>query len=666
MSDWLADAEKGTAPGSKQDLGDIKSGVGGETAQGAAEGVVSAIPGGEYVVNKIAHAIDPKVSPEQLQEAGERIQSRAPTAYAAGNLAGNVAGGAALPAGGAGLLTKVATQAAIGAALTPAYKFGETANQALLQNTPISNEQLRQVFSLDDILQSAGLSALGAGVLHGLGSTPSLVSSASAKVAANEGERLFEKVAPKTGRSAESLAQRALDEGLLRDGAIDAKLAEASARLDTSKVEITPDAGKLVATSMAARLADHSQQYEQFSPLAGARKYVDRVAKSLQSKNATWGGEELHELMNQVSSKSRTLKDNSQRAFLQDAVQIMRDEYGTSLELLNPEAGSAWRSAMSDYKVYVNMQRANKSMPQITAKDIGKTAAVSGIGAASVAAGNPAIWAAEGAAAVLGGERLRGAVVPRGRNIANLADKFSKMTAPGSTFETRVRKSLDLIMKGGTDWISQLPAKDLHKRYEELSNAFQSAAADSTGAAEKLRGELDFLPSQQADAATAAFMDQLQTHAVETQTQTGVTTAFGVHTVKTDREKRTFLRHVEAAHDPFYAVASGSPDLVQVAAKNHPETVKELQKRVMAEVSADQNMPYSKKRRISAILGVAGTATQDPLLGSILQARIKDNRQQQTAQGQAESARTKAAGVAKDLESATRVQNLMKLGTGDK
>lgn len=681
MSDWLEEAQKGgAAPAQSAPRSAPAQPPGGDWLDNAldktataAEGFASAIPGGKLVARKGQQLLEkieglPGDESAIARQQADR-EARNPGTHLAGAATGFVTGGLALPGSGAvSMAGKAAAAAATAALLTPAYKLGEVADQAALKNTPISVEQIHQAFSFDDILSSSVLASAADLALHGAGRGVSKLAPKLESMAEGQAAKLFKKAPAKTGMSAEALGKKALDEGLFTPEAVEKQLDGVSSRFDSLKGNLDAEAGGMVAGTIAQRLVDHADAHAQFS-LDGPRKYVLGIAKKLAEppEGAAWDGDALHEQLNMISSKARTVKDPSVKAFLQDALEIGRDEFATGLETVNEGAGQEWRAALNDWKIYTNMAKDLKSAPkQLTGGDVAKTAgklaAMAALPAIGMQAGGVAgqaiglgVDAALGMPAYQSTKGLLG-----GTNRARLMQQFSKV-APGANFEAKAKQVVDFLMKPGTEMISKMPANDLHARYEEVSKALQSFAANPDGAAQNLRESLDWLPQQQADAVVAKAMNTLAEHAVETQTQTGVNTAFGYHTTKTDREKRETLRRIEAAHDPAYAISTGRADLVQLAAKHNPETVRELQKRVMAEISTREDVPFSTKRRVAATLGVAGTPTQDPIMGGRLQKIIATQRQMQSAQGQVASTRNKVAGVKKDLESATRVQNLMGL-----
>lgn len=679
MSDWLEEAQKS----SKDDKPSQQTSPAGDSAQApggdwldnaldktatAAEGFVSAIPGGSLVARKgqqLLEKIEGLPADEQAiaRQQADR-EKRNPVTHLAGTAAGFVNGALVLPGAGATTLAgKAAAAATTAALLTPAYKLGEVADQAALKNTPISVEQIHQAFSFDDILSAAGLTATLDVALHGAARGVSKLAPLLEERAGAQAAKLFKKAPEKTGLSAEALGQKALNEGLFTLEDAKAKLAEVSKRFDALKGSVDSSAGDLVARNLAVRLAEHADAHAQFS-LGAPRKYVERMAKQLSSTDNTWDGAALHREINLLASETRAIRAPGARQFMEDALELSREEFAKGLETVDPQAGQAWRSALNDWKIYFNMARDLKSAPrQMGGIDLAAKAArtiptLTGMKLAGPA-GGLAGFVAERSLESMG-------VIPKATrtNAARLYQQFAQV-APGANFEAKAKEAIDFLLKPGTAMVAKGPADDLHERYETVSKALQACAANPDGAAENLRESLDWLPQQHADAVVAKAINTLQEHAVETQSQTGTNTAFGYHTVKTDREKRETLRKIEAAHDVFYAVKTGRADLFQVAAKHNPETARELQKRVMNELSTRQDVPFSTKRRVAAMLGVAGTPTQDPIVGGRLQQIIATKRQQQTAQGQVESTRNKMAGIKKDMESATRVQNLMDLGGKD-
>jgi hypothetical protein len=444
--DWLDEPAKTSPtpdkPGQEvSPVGDNSGGDGLDTALDKtgtfAEHMVGAVPGGTTVLRKIDQGIEKLTGGAGDEQAIARQMAarteRNPGTALGGDVAGFVTSGALLPGSGATTLAgKAAAAATTAVLLTPAYKLGEVADQAALKNSPISVEQIHQAFSFDDILQSAGLAAAADVTLHGAGHVLAKVGPKLEAMAESQAAKLFKKAPSRTGMSAADLGEKALDEALFTPEAAQAKLDQVSARFDSLKGSLDADAGKLVARNIAARLAGHIREHEQFA-LDGPRKYIAKVAQKLADvqDKYVWDGAAVHDQLNMLSTKARTVKDHSIKAFLNDALEFGREEFATGLETVSPETGQEWRSALSDWKIYSNMEKDLRTAPQqVAVKDLAAT----GMGAAAILGGNSMggpMGGTIGAALAYGATKTGVIVDPMKANRARLYQQFSKV-APGA------------------------------------------------------------------------------------------------------------------------------------------------------------------------------------------------------------------------------------------
>lgn len=246
-------------------------------------------------------------------------------------------------------------------------------------------------------------------------------------------------------------------------------------------------------------------------------------------------------------------------------------------------------------------------------------------------------------------------VIPREVD-AMLAPPPPAAKAVEKRFERALNSLFGGVVAGAADAVT--PDAD----FDKVSKALQEQLADPEGTGQRIRVNFDSLEPEVADALTANIMNKLQAAAMDLPPDQGPATAFGFQTGHSDRQKREFLRKFKAKFDPFYAVESGRADLVKEAEIYNPEIINLIRNRAVERLSEDPNLPYMTKRRISAILGVAGTPTQDPALASQLQQQIQLKRKANSQVGQMGSARQMKANMKNDSATLTRAQKILNSG----
>jgi hypothetical protein len=202
---------------------------------------------------------------------------------------------------------------------------------------------------------------------------------------------------------------------------------------------------------------------------------------------------------------------------------------------------------------------------------------------------------------------------------------------------------------------------DPTERFDQIAHMLQEHLGNPNKAATNLRAHLNFLPPAHADAVTANTMNKLQTAAHELPIPRGPATAFGIQNHVNDRDKREYLRKFDAKFDVFGAIKSGRKDLILEAEKYHPEMMNEIRKKAIAKLGGE-DVDYLTKRRVSGILGIPGTPTQDPRLANGLQLLIQTRKTAQDSQGQMKSARQMNANLKNNSATLTRAQRILNGG----
>lgn len=649
-----------TAPGEELvDPMDMGMGAG----MAAVEGVLSAVPGMKFVQGKIMRAIGGEEAEKATAAEQARLEAEHPTASAAGELIGAGLAGAAMPLGSGGAVAKTATAAAQAALMTPAYKLGEIANQAQLKGDALHVESIANAFSFQDSLEAAGLTALFG--LPGLGmEAAGAIKGAAGRRASSEAAKLFPKAAAKLGVSEVELGERALSEGLLgSETAVRTRMSEAGKRMGAAVKEAKLDATDIERMTLDLVELEKGAENNQF--LQGARKSIRAQAARLLNVQS---GEELEVIIQSMKGEARAAAKagRAQKAqFFGDAAETLRGRLAEHLDVLAPEAGAEYRAAVQDYNTYAKMapEATAGARRQAKGNDIAKTAVRAAV--------SPAVGAVTagplGAVAGLAVDAALPAVTAplRGKNTAVLMQRISK-AAPGAMHLERAAQVTDKLLGAAAaevaEQIAQPAEADVPRRYADVAKALRSSMANPSGTAKQIRAQLDFLPPHVADAVAANSMNKLQCLALALPPENGPATAFGIKTDVPDRAKREFLRRASDAFDPYGAVLSGSPMRVREAEKYNPETINDLRKRVIDKIAENPNLPYSTKRRVAGILGVAGVPTQDPMVGATVQQILRKRREAQDSQGQMKSARQANANLKNNSATLTRAQKILNQG----
>lgn len=633
-------------------------------ARAALEQLPTAVPGGQYVTDKVRMALGQ--SGEDIESTRAQLATEHPIGTALGDIGAMAAGGALLPGAGAGSAVKqVLTQAGQAAVLAPAYKLGQVADQAVLRGDALHVEAIANSFSFQDSLEAAGLTLLMGAPMVGV-EAAGQVGPAAARRAKTEAARLFPKAAQKLGMSEEAVGQLAMDKNMLRSETSAKKLMqEAGTRMGQAADKAQFSQTEIEA--MALDLAAMEKAAEPNQTLASARKQVRAQAARLLDVQT---GAELEGIIQGFKAEARAANraGKSQKGqFYGDVAESLRDHMGKNLDVVDPKVGAEYRAAVQDYNTYAKMapEAAAGAKKQVRGRDVANVVARGAVA--------PALGYLAGPAGVAGG-LAADLMIPqvtapiRGKNTAVLMDRISK-TAPGQQHIARASEVVSGLLgvaKAGTVAIGRsgtlAEEKDVPKRYAGVAKALRNSMADPSGTAKQLRSQLNFLPPHIADAVAANSMNKLQCLALALPPETGPATAFGIQTDVPDRAKREFLRRAQDAFDPYGAVLSGSPMRVREAEKYNPETINDLRKQVIAKIAENPQLPYSTKRRVAGILGVAGVPTQDPMVGATVQQVLRLRRQAQDSQGQMKSARQMNANLKQNSATLTRAQKILNNG----
>lgn len=616
-------------------------------------GVVGAIPGGKYASAKIASLLGGGTEQEAAHLEG-KLEHDNPLTSLGGNLAGAAGTGVgALPEAAGGAVAKLAGNAAINATLEPIYKLGEIANQAQLQADPLHVEQIANAFSLTDILEAGGLGAIAGVPALGMEAAAGAKSALRGAAEKSAGD-LFTKAATKLGLSTEEAGAMALDKGLLQNRGNIAKLTrQAGKQIEESVKSATIDGH--FREILATKLEGLAEQAGPITTLSGATKTLTKQAAALRAAEDL-DGPQLQSVISGLRQEARaayTSKRAQKGQLFNDAAQVLRDSLADHLDVVAPEAGTSYRQAVEDYRIYSTMtpEAVRGADAQVGAKDVGKAALRAGAGAA---VGGPV--GALAAEAATGGYTARGIL---SRNSAVLLNRMSEM-APNEIFNTKAAQALKVLISPNSVMPAETVAhEDTAAEFERTSNALRHSLVDPTGTARKIRSHLGFLPPQHADAVTANTMNKLQYQALDIPQSDGPATAFGSQTGVSDRVKREFLRRTHAAFNPFSAIESGRGDLIKHAEKFNPNTVDKVRQMAVSHLSENQDMDYLTKRRVSAILGIAGTPTQDPVLGNTLQQIIHTKHEANSQAGQMQSAKQANASMKNNQATFTRAQRIL-------
>ena len=641
-----------------RDIAEIPGGV-----RAAAEQLPTAVPGGQYAVDKLRMALGE--SGEEIASKRAELEKEHPIGTAMGDVSAMMAGGAVLPGGkAASAVGRMAESAAQMALLTPAYKLGQTADQAQLKGDALHTESIANAFSLGDILTASGIAALlgapaaGAEALAG-------VKPRAAAAAEAEAAKLFPKSAQALGTTPEALGQTAIQKSMLKSETATKKLLQdAGKRIGDAAAQAK--LGKTDIDQMAMDLLALEQQAQNNQFLTTARKQLRTQAARL--LNVT-DGTELESIIQSFKGEARAAYKSGKAQkgqFYGDAAEALRGRMANHLDIVDPEIGAQYRSAVQDYNTYVKMggEAAAGARKQMSLGTVGKAAARAAVPPmVGGLLGGPA-----GAAAGLALDVVApaGILSPlRGKNKAVLLDRIAK-AAPGAQHSQRAVEVLDHLLgvaKAVPRALAERkPEEDVHGKYKGMAKALRNSMADPSGTAQKMRAQLDFLPPHVADAVTANCMNKLQCLALELPPERGPATAFGITTDVPERAKREFLRKAEDKFDPYGAVLSGSPTRVKNAEQYNPETINDLRKRLVQRLAEQPDLDYSTKRRVTGILGVAGVPTQDPMVGATLQQIMRKRREAHGAQGQMRSARQANANLKNNSATLTRAQKILNNG----
>lgn len=622
-----------------------------------------AVPGAEFLATKIGQALG--YNPTQA----ERSQEQA--TYAANpktGLAGSLVGGALTGeiVGPAGSLAEAAGQAAL---LQPAYKLGETAAAAAQEHRPIDAEMIEHAFSFKDMLVAAGLGA----AFHGVGTAGSkaldIAQTAGARAEQAAGE-LVPKAAEALRQTPARVGARALAEDLFSQADKATKLKEAAGQ----RMSRAAAQGQLDSTFFSALLP-------KFDPIRQAAKVNVEAEKALQSLapyakkfreaesgKLQYSGEEFQTLIGDLRQKAREEGNHNAAGAINDVATVMRNHLADHLDQQAPGLKDAYLDAVSDYRFYESIEKeaAAGSEKVLKLGDVAKLGAKAAVAPAVGGMLGGAPGAMAGLAADIAG--AQGAAQTFRKNPALLWKSVAKIS-PSQLARKRIEAVTSTLMSGTkhallSEMSLGLDDKSLDENYDHIVQGAQAQMADPAKFASGIGEHLHTIPAPLAAAVSSNLSNKLQSTGVEAPANNAPLTAFGQQVAIPNREKREFLRKVEAKFDPYNAVASGRQDLIQEAERYNPETVNAIKAEVLRRMQTDPNMPYSTKRRLAGILGIAGVPTQDPALAGHLQQILATKRTARTAAGQAGSARQMNATLKNNSATLTRAQRL--LNSGDK
>lgn len=613
-----------------------------ETLVAGADKLAGAIPGGQWLKDKATMALG--VPGDFIAKERARLQAEHPVASAVGTAGELALGAAALPMGaatGAGRAARAAVSAGQAAMLVPAYKLGDTADQAALMSSPLRTEQITHSLFTGDSVTAALLSVM----LHAPGALVEQLSphlrELAAKYAGREAAALFPKAADKLGLppgGAADVGQLALEKGLLRSaGAVKRQLADTGARIGAAAEKAQVD--EVLRAKMGDELATFANTLEGNTGYDATRRALIKQADAFESTQMN--GAQVEDVIQKLNS-SGTKGD---KAVYKDAAQKLRGIFADHLDVVDPDAGASYRAAVDDYRAYARMapEAAKGAASQATNADVAMKAMLLGTG--------PLLKKAAGAV---------GLATRPDKNYAQFLNQFTK-NPPSANFAVKSGKVLSQLLGPMplADAVSTLNHEELQNRYDEVQHVLRTAAVGPELAAQHLRGRVDFLPPHEADAAVGNTIARLQDAAVNLPAGPHPPTAFGIQTGPTDREKRVFLEKFDASFDPYKAIASGRADLIAEAEKHNPEVMHHLKTQLLLKLNERTDIPYEQKRKLAAILGVAGTPLQDAATGAQLQQIIRTRREADSQAGQMHSARQHAASQQQNKASLTRAQKLL-------
>lgn len=620
-----------------------------EYAKAFGEGIAKGIPSGQYLEAKAMNAVG--VPEAQTAAEQDRLGKEYPYTTLAGELVGGVATAILMPAAKtASLIGRAAVAAGQAALLQPAYKLGETAHEAQRQTTPLRVEQVLHSLIPDwDTFKAAGIAAL----FHIPGLAMAGAKTVAGKVAETSAESLFPKAA---AVGVKDVGRLALDKDVLsRVGRI-GELQRETTRTIEKIAKATPTDERLF-ERMAEHLDGFARENSSNQALTGAVRTLQKQAGLFLRQKPS--GEQIEQIIEGLRAKG-TGKSQA-NALYRDVASTLRQEWGAHIETLNPEFGLQYRNATDDLITYgkIASEADRGAALQATAGDVVKAAAKPAVASAvggivGGLLGNPGIGLGAGAAA-------GGMLASKGnRNYAVLMNNFAK-SPPLANSQRKLGQIISHLVDGVPAVAANL-STDVDDTYDQMVKMSQMAMTDPEKFATSVRERVDFLPAVEADAVTSHVITRAQDSATHIPNNGTPPTAFGVQTSPTNRQKREFIDRVKAKFDPYAAVLSGRADLIAEADKHNPETMQLIRKQILNAISTKPNLPYSTKRRLSAILGVAGVPSQDPTLGAMLQQVIQEKRQANDQAGQMDSARQAHAAMKNNKATLSRAQKLLELG----
>lgn len=637
-----------------------------QQAKGALLGIEKSLPFGEAVSTKLRSLLTGE-TPQAIDEEAKRLDRDVPLAVGVGQVGGTLA---TLAAPGLGLAGKAAGAAealgagkvlagaagvggaaAEGAAFSEIYKLGDIAQQAQLQSTPLRTEQLAHSLLSPETLYTAVLSGLLHTASTGVEAAGRYIAGAPKRQAA----KVFsEKTATAMGGSREQLGQYALETGILKPGKVEQLKHQAGQAMEEAAAHLEPD--EVFLSASADKLREFVKGAESNENLAVASKKLLRQADKLDKVGT---GQEFEQIIQGMKATARSTKNSQKKAFWNDAAQTLRNDVEARLQIMNPDAGGRYSAAVHDYNVLskVGPDATRGAAKQFTSADLGEAAGNIARNHVLGSIGGIPGQVAAGAADVLA---LRG--LPS-KNYATFLDAFSK-SPPFANAAKRSKQAIQALMSPNSTGqvFNILDHDDAEEYYDQLQHTLRAAAVSPEPVARKLRSQLDFLPPHEADAVTAHAMDKTLAAAVDLPGSTGPATLSGVVTGPTDRQKREFIQRHEARFDPYKALASGRKDLIAEAERYNPEVMHALKQKAIEELHTRKDLSYDARRRLSALLGVPASPTQDPALAVGLQNVIQTKRAGDTQAGQIESTRQVHATMKNNKAALTRAQRIVGAG----
>ncbi len=645
-----------------------------DTVAGVGQDIADGIPGYSALVAEVGGML-PGQTEQSVAASQQEARKRGVVPHVVGQAVGGAMTGAALaaalpaaaPIGGA--IGSMAVAGAEAGLLAPFYKLGEVSNQAQLKSSPLRLEQIAHtLFSTEtavDMVKAMGMAWAFGGAGMGLQAAEHGLKDLAAKGAIQQVKGAYAKAARRMKMpigGEEQLAQRALDEGMLQNSGRVAELKkQAYAAVDEGAKKLPVDMSyqASIAGDLDALVGANSHN----AAMTPAIKYVTRQSAVLEKRGVT--GPQLQEIVQGLKGKATASfkagdgASKQQGQFYQDAAETIQDSMVERLKIFDPEAGAAYEMGNQDYRTYVNMESATEKLiaKQFTPKDAAQAA-----GGVAAMYGAQKLMGPQAAGIVDGALGLAGIAKFRGKNYATLLDKYAK-APPFATYLKDTANVVKTLL--GPANMSQLSSvgESATERYDHIQKILRTGQQDPERVAAGIRQNLDFLPPHEADALTASTVNKLQAAALELPTTKGPATLGGIETSPSDREKRAFVEKFDCKFNPYKAVASGRADLVAEAEKYCPETIHALRTQLLekfAEAEASgKPVSYSTKRRLSAILGIAGVPMQDPALGAKLQQIITTKREADTQAGQMGSARQAAAAMKNNKATLSRAQGIL-------